>query len=423
MSKQNTPDWKDLHYQQAVVADLHAHPALKAMFLQWYMSLRHLNIIRSVYFPLSIRTNFDRLDMGGVDLLFSSSYAPEHQILDDFSLLQIGDITIGRLRQLRYIPFLWVVWWQVFGRSYYDVTRFSINELSKRVAVYNRTKARDSRSIQLIKSVGELDTIFGQDKPKRPIAIINSVEGAHCLEGKSGSESEILANLENFFKDGVAYLTLAHFYPNKVANPTFPYPEFILKQLRFSRRQAMWRDLSLGLTPLGEKVVEKMLDLGMIIDVSHCTPTARQQVYDIAGNTMHRVMASHVGAYGIKPTPYNLEDWEIKWMADHGGVVGVIFMNDWLNSYAEKMGLDNVSRTIQHVISVGGEDVVALGTDFDGFTDPPDDLIDSAEMPRLTQRLMSEYTGLGTRRYSDDVVKKILGGNVLRVIRNGWGMV
>lgn len=416
-------DWKKLHFQQAVVADLHAHPALKAMFLQWYMSLRRLNIIRSAFFPISIRTNFDRLYMGGVDLLFSSSYAPERQILDDFALVNIGELKIGRLRHLRLIPFLWLMWHRIFGQSYYDVTQYSFGELNKRLTVYNRTKARDARPIQLVKSVNELEAILAGEKPKRPIAVINSVEGAHCLEGKTGSDSEILENLEKFFHDGVAYLTLGHFYPNKVVNPTFPYPEFILNQIPLSRREAIWRDLSLGLTPLGVKVVEKMLELGMIVDVSHCTPTARQQVYDIAGNMMHRVMASHVGVNALKPSPYNLEDWEIKWMADHGGVVGVIFMNDWLNSHTEKMGLDNVSRTIQHLIGVGGDDVVAIGTDFDGFTDPPDDLIDSAEMPRLTQRLMSEYTGIGKRRYSDETVMKILGGNVLRIIREGWGHV
>lgn len=421
MSNPDTPDWKDLHFQKAVVADLHAHPALKAMFLQWYMSLRGLNIIRSAFFPFSIRTNFDRLDMGGVDVLFSSNYAPEREILNDIALIRIGELKIGRLKHLRYIPLLWSIWRKVFGQSYYDVTHYSLDELAKQITFYNRTKGKDRRRVDIVKSVAELGAILGQEKSKRPIAIINCVEGAHCLQGQDESETAILKNLEAFFEDGVAYMTLAHFYPNKAVYPTFPYPEFILDQIPLGRRNVIWRDLSLGLTPLGEKVVEKMLEMGMMIDLTHCTPTARQQVYKIVGDKMHAVMATHVGAYGIKPSPYNLEDWEVKWIADHGGVVGIIFMNDWLNSHAEKMGLDNISQTIRHLVNVGGEDVVAIGTDFDGFTDPPDDLIDSSEMPRLTQRLMSEYLEDGTRRYSDETVIKFLGGNVLRVIRGGWG--
>jgi membrane dipeptidase len=65
-------------------------------------------------------------------------------------------------------------------------------------------------------------------------------------------------------------------------------------------------------------------------------------------------------------------------------------------------------------VDTGGEDVAGLGTDFDGFTTPPDDLDNVSQMPRLTQRLVVDG-------HSEAAIKKILGGNALRAIRQGWG--
>ncbi|UCG23372.1 MAG: membrane dipeptidase, partial [Chloroflexota bacterium] len=125
---------------------------------------------------------------------------------------------------------------------------------------------------------------------------------------------------------------------------------------------------------------------------------------------------------------YNLEDWEIKWIADHGGIVGVIFMNYWLQPHQGKQGLNYISRTIEHVIEVGGgkpkgEDVIAIGTDFDGFTDPPDELAHYGQLPQLTKRLMAEYLSAGQNgdKYPDYLIEKILGENALRVLLKGWG--
>jgi microsomal dipeptidase-like Zn-dependent dipeptidase len=109
-----------------------------------------------------------------------------------------------------------------------------------------------------------------------------------------------------------------------------------------------------------------------------------------------------------------LQDWEIKRIARDDGIVSAIFMNYWLMPNETGQGLNFVSRTLEHFINVGGEDHVGLGTDFDGFADPPDDLHDATQMPRLTQRLLSDG-------HSEERVKKILGGNALRVLREGWG--
>jgi membrane dipeptidase len=252
----------------------------------------------------------------------------------------------------------------------------------------------------MAKSVKELDDILNQHDG-RPIAIIHSIEGAHSLDGK-------LENLEEFHNRGVAYLTLAHFYPNKVVNPVFPYPEFALNFGCFESE----RDLTLGLTDFGMQVIEKIIELGMIPDISHCTPPARQQIFDIVGNQIP-IIASHVGAYEINPSPYNLKDWEIKRIASSGGLIGVIFMNYWLMPHETNQGLNFIARTIEHIVNVGGIDHVGIGTDFDGFTDPPDDVKDASRLPVVTQRLLAEG-------YKQEQIEKIMGLNALRVLRAGW---
>ena len=211
------------------------------------------------------------------------------------------------------------------------------------------------------------------------------------------------------------------FYPNRVVNPCFPFPETVLPLTRWRQVVAEF-DLARGLTPLGEQVVERMLELGMVIDLAHSTPLARARIYQIAESLRKQggVMATHVGAYALKPSPYNLQDWELRWLAEHGGVTGVIFMNYWLASHPDKLGLDLVVRTIQHIVDTAGIDAVGFGSDFDGFTDPPDDLVDAAQVPRLTQHLLGQTQSPTARRYSDEDIKKILGGNALRVLREGW---
>ena len=177
-----------------------------------------------------------------------------------------------------------------------------------------------------------------------------------------------------------------------------------------------------GLTDLGEKVVRWCFEFGMIVDINHCTPMARSRVYEIADEmgVRCRVIASHAGVYSEHADQYNLEDWEIEWISGNGGVVAVILMNYWLAPYHTELGLNEISNTIRHVVKVGGIDAVSIGTDFDGFTDPPDEIEDMRSLPTLTMRLASEMKGVGEQMYSDEEIKKILGGNALRVLLEGW---
>jgi membrane dipeptidase len=409
-------DYLALHHE-ATVVDVHAHPALKVNLFRRSLASRG-GTAGAAFSPFSLRTSFPRLEAGGVDVLLSALHVAEAPLFADVPLLRL----------------LWLLahptWRQFVAPSYFQAT---LNAMEAMEAQINRPKRRLSRPVQLARSVAELDAILGEGEGG-PIAIVHTIEGAHSLQGEvagkavrekgpsSTAGSEILANLDSVFERGVALLTLAHFYPNYVAAPCFQFPEGMLGLARW-RAALKQHDLSRGLGPAGASVVERMLELGMLVDITHCTPVGRGQVYEIAAASggKGRVVATHVGAQAINPSPYNLADWEIRWLADHGGFAGVIFMNYWLMPHETRFGLNFIERTLAHFIDVGGEEVAVLGTDFDGFTDPPDDLLDASQLPRLTQRLRAARSGPGVPRYGDETIRKILGGNALRVLRAGWG--
>lgn len=391
-----TLDWKRIH-QEAVFVDLHIHPSMQQQLFQRNLNWRYV-IKRTLLFnnPFSVRASFPRMRTGGYDVVLSVLHIPEKGLRKDFPLINIFSI-------LR--PDLWK---KLVTAQPFDAT---LNIMADMETAVSQSDPQDL--IKMAPSLTSLNAILDQPQIGRPIAVIHAVEGGHSLGGETASEDQVLRNLETLFQRGVIYLTLAHFYPNKIVHPCYPFPEDIA---HLSARPNTWRDLTLGLTDLGKKVVERMLELGMLIDLSHCTPTARQQVYEIvdASGKKTPLLATHVGAYEINPSPYNLADWEIRRIARDGGVVGVIFMPYWLMPKESAQGLNFISRHIQYLVNTGGTGVVGIGTDFDGFTTPPVDLDNAALMPRLTQRLVVDG-------YPEDQIKSILGGNALRAIRAGWG--
>lgn len=378
--------WQTIH-TKATVLDLHAHPSFNVSLFNRLIT-SHFYRSRSAFDPFSVRTNLPTLQKGEVDILLSVIYAPERGIFDECRLLRI----------LRF--FMRPTWNKIYGRPYFDVTSQMLDEMEN--ALQTSIDPDTGKPLaQFAHSVAELDQIIHQTTP-HPIAFIHAIEGGHCIDGK-------IENLVTFFERGVAYLTLAHFFANEIVHPVFPWPEYIQKFGCFRSE----RDLTLGLTPFGEQVVEKMVELGMLIDVSHCTPPARARIYEIVANR-RPILATHVGAYEINPSPYNLQDWELKRISESGGAAGIIFMNYWLMPHETKRGVNFIMRTIDHFKKVAGIDHVAFGSDFDGFTDPPDDLKDASELPYLTQRLVAE-------NYGEEEIEKILGGNALRVLHDGWG--
>ena len=387
------PEWKRVHEQICTVVDLHAHPSLNVSLFNRAISKRVYPSTRA-FDPFSVRTNIHQLQQGSVDVLLSVIYPPERGIVEECKYIKL----------LKY--FMLPTWNKIYGQPYFQVTNQLLDEIEKAVAQTVNPQTGKPQA-KFVYSLIELDELLSQG-PDHPIAMVHCIEGGHSL-GVAEEHPDHIKNLEHFFQRGVAYMILAHFFKNDLTHPCFPWPENIQKFGCFRGE----RDLTLGLTPKGEEVVEKMVELGMLVDVSHCTPPARKRVYEIVGKRTP-ILASHVGAYEINPDPYNLQDWELRRIAESGGVAGVIFMNYWLMPHATGRGINFITRTIQHFKDVAGIEHVGIGTDFDGFTDPPDDLRDASQLPFLTQRLLVEG-------FSEEELIKIWGGNALRAIHQGWG--
>lgn len=419
-------DWKDIH-DSSMVVDLHSHPALKSGLFKRDLAASATKIgpiaklFKNHFWPPSVRSSFEQAQQGGVDVQLSTAYVPEEQWFNDIGLLKWARFFLPGLKQYT-------------KPSYYDITISQIKDIENQVDRFNSSrisygKNNRPKRIEIVRSADQLKKLVS-DKDDR-MMLIHSVEGAHSLQGESWGkivdhtkkpttvmQGEVFMNLEDLHKKGVAYLTLAHFYPNCATKSCcFPYPEYGLKFLNKKGLYDKW-DHTQGLTKLGKEIVEKMLELGMLIDITHLTPVARAELYEIIDSHKAKssVICSHAGCYSINPDPYCLEDWEIKWIADNGGAIGVIFMNYWLSQSDTKLGMKYIIQTIKHMIDVGGIDAVAIGSDFDGFTDPPDEMVDYTQMPRLTRELCAMSGG----KYNEDQVQKMIGGNALRVLLDGW---
>ena len=408
-------NWQDLHKNSTVV-DLHNHAVLKRFLLDRDLSKSKTKFLaglfKRAFWPLSQRSTFPLIEQGGVDIVLSTCYIPEREWLEDQSLVKWALALAPEVRR------------RVFDPFYFDATVNMMDDMEKQITEYNKKIDRSqNKLVCMVKNNQELSQCLEGDH----IAMLHSIEGGHSLQGldcetssdMKVKEAEILQHLDYFADRGVAYLTLAHFYPNLVAHPVFPYPNYGIKRSNWKYLMGAW-DMNVGLSLIGKKVVERMCDLKMIIDIAHCTPKARAEVYDIVGDRQNRVISSHTGVFEIHPDPYNLQDWELQWFATHGGVLGIIFMNYWISPVDTPLGIKYIERTLEHAMRVGGSDIVGIGTDFDGFTDPPDEITDMAEIPRITKYLKCLTSKGGEQKYSDEIISKFLGGNALRVLREGW---
>lgn len=205
------------------------------------------------------------------------------------------------------------------------------------------------------------------------------LEGVHALEGE-------LDNLDRLARRGLRLCGLSHFSKNEAAFPAI----------------GRGRDDSRGLTPFGEAIVDRCAELGVLVDLAHIN---RRGFLDATRRSKNPVVVSHTGVCGVTDIRRNIDDEQIRAVADTGGVVGLIFAFNFVGG----TDVEAVVNHIVHTVEVGGADCAALGSDFDGFIVPVRGLSDVADLPNLTAALLA-------RGLPPDVVQKILGGNVLRVL-------
>lgn len=164
-----------------------------------------------------------------------------------------------------------------------------------------------------------------------------------------------------------------------------------------------------GLTPFGKEALERMNDLGILIDVSHLSDGG---FYDVAEISKKPFAATHSNCRALTPHPRNLTDEMIRLLAEKGGVSGLNFGPEFVSEEinGRESTVENLAAHVLHFIQVGGEDCVGLGTDFDGVGGQLE-IGHPAQMYLLFDMLKKK--GLTERQ-----LEKLAGGNVLRVIRD-----
>ncbi len=229
-----------------------------------------------------------------------------------------------------------------------------------------------------------------------------TVEEGGAVEGS-------LDKLETLYLRGVRMMTLTWNYPNEIGYPNFPdYEGLLAGCVPFTRRER-----ERGLTPFGVSVVEKMGELGMIVDVSHGSDQLFSDVAEISKRNRKPFVASHSGANRVYDCARNLYDEQIRTLAECGGVVGLDFCADFLsddkNAEGQKAALLAHARAI---VNAGGEDVLSLGSDFDGIPENAY-LKTPADMPKFLETLEQAF---GAR-----IAEKIARHNFLRVLKEVCG--
>jgi len=286
----------------------------------------------------------------------------------------------------------------------------------EQIDIVHRMMRKYPQVFELALTADDVERIFKKGK----IASLIGMEGGHSIDNS-------LAALRMFHRLGARYMTLTH------------------------SRNIPWADSATdtpvlgGLSPFGEAVVREMNWLGMLVDLSHVSPDT---MADAIAVSQAPVIFSHSSARAVNDVPRNVPDTVLQMLPKNGGVVMVTFVPGFLSPSvtawgklqtaeenrlkeltptdpaAIKTGLDGWTKAhpapratiadaanhIDHIKKIAGIDHIGLGGDFDGITSVPEGLEDVSTYPALTAELLR-------RGYKDDEIKKVLGLNILRVMR------
>ena len=222
------------------------------------------------------------------------------------------------------------------------------------------------------------------------ISAIISLEGAHSLDGK-------LENLEKFYNMGVRALGLTWNNDNPFASS------------QLSSNSAK----DYGLTSLGKKLINKMIDLNMIIDLSHSSEKTFYDVSEILLKDNYPMIASHSNTFALCKIKRNLTDDQIDIISRLNGIIGMNFhMGQITREDIKKPEIEYLLDHINHIKNINNS-IIALGSDYDGFIKPPKEISNFSEINNLTLK-MKELN------YSDDEIKNILIGNTLKFLKSLW---
>ncbi len=328
------------------VADLHCDALL------WSRDLTKKNSVGHVDFPRMQQVNM------ALQAFTIVTKSPAGQNFSKNSADAFDNITLLSFLQGRPIT----SWFSLFRRSVYQ---------SRRLHVF----AEDyNDKFIVVKSGADLERLIAARKEnKNIVGGFLGIEGAHCLEGK-------LENLDKLYAEGVRMIGPTHFFDNELGGSAHGITKG-------------------GLSDFGHQVIDRMDELGMIIDVAHAAPA---MIDDILEQTTQPILVSHTGVRGTKDNIRNLSDDHIRRIAANGGLIGVGFFKGAVNTPLT----EGIVEAMKHVKSIAGVECIALGSDYDGAATVP---FDVTGLPLLVEEMLKE----GFTEYE---IRAIMGENVKRYL-------
>ena len=218
-----------------------------------------------------------------------------------------------------------------------------------------------------------------ENKHRGQKSIMLGIENGLALEGD-------IANIKHFADRGVVYITLCHNGDNDICD------------------SARGNNTHNGVSEFGAKVIAEMNRLGVMVDLSHAHEKSFWDALDISATP---IVCSHSSCRALCDHPRNLTDNQMKALADKGGVCQITIYHGFLRSDGEATVMDVLAH-LDHAVKVMGIDHVGIGTDFDGDGGVRG-MASSADFVNFTRMLMA-------KRYSEQDIQAILGGNFLRVM-------
>ena len=247
--------------------------------------------------------------------------------------------------------------------------------------VFHSQIAENRDRIKQIFNSSEIESGIGGDK----LMALLTVEDAAPLEGK-------LERIKEFYDDGVRMMSLTWNYENCLAWPNSSDP---------------LENNTKGLKPFGFSAVERMNDLGMIVDVSHLSDKG---FWDVASVSEKPFIASHSCVRNLCSHQRNLTDDQLRALAEHGGIVGINFCGEFLEDGNRlTSSIRSVLQHMQYIKNVAGAETLAWGSDYDGIGETLE-WQDFSGMPVLIDAMSSCFT--------DDEIEKICYKNFIRVLKD-----
>lgn len=259
--------------------------------------------------------------------------------------------------------------------GYDDAYRYALKMIERGKSAF----AEVSDEMKLIHNYEELMQCSAKEK----IGAFLTIEEGGILNGR-------MKRLEELYKKGIRLITLTWNYENCIGYPNSRDSQIMKK----------------GLKPFGVEVIEKMNDLGMIVDVSHLSDGG---FWDVMKYSRKPVVASHSNARSICNHPRNLSDEMIKALSQQGGVIGLNLYPYFLHK-SGKTSVTQMAEHVAHMYAIGGEDVIAIGTDFDGFDEGESEVTHMGQMELV-------FEAIKKRGFSERQMEKLWHGNVLRVLQ------